>query len=260
VTRLVRGVAAAIVLVALAHAPARPDPAPERVIRYADDALTVHLTHEPVWEVLAEISRQTGAEIQGQLGEAREVSADFDSVPLADALRRLLGNENFALVYGEKGNLKAVKLLGGPQVAGTSTPVRATMIPTTTVPEPEPEATVLSLMDTPVTLLMGSRLARLLGRQTVPLREVIEVGLRSQDSTVRADAVRAALRTIEGDPRFRRAAAEAAGGLDDTSLAEMLRQVAGDHAGEVAKLIAAQTTIVPLRMKANMFLRSLPDH
>jgi hypothetical protein len=253
-----RVAAGGLLLVALAHAPAHPadppDP-PERVIRYANDTLTVRLTHEPVSEVLQEISRQTGAEIVGQPMEVRDVSADFEAVPMSDALRRLLGNENFALVYGEKGRLKAVKLLGGPQVVSTSTG-RATMIPTTTLPEPSEEDTAVSLLDTPVTLLMGSRLARQLGRQTAPLRQVLEVGLRSPDATVRADTVRVALQTIEKDPRLRTAAAETVGGQDDATLSDALRSVAGDHAGEVASLVASQTKIIPLRVKANNFLRA----
>jgi len=257
-TRRLRVSVVGLLLVALADAPARPAEAPERIIRYSDDTLTVRITHEPVRDVLDEIGRQTGAEIQGQLAEARDVSADFEAVPLSDALRRLLGNENFALVYGEKGRLKAVKLLGGSQVVSTSTG-RATMMPTTTVPELSEEATATSLLDTPVTLLMGSRLARLLGRQSAPLREVVEVGLRSPDPAVRADTVRAVLQTIDKDPRLHKATADTVGTMDDTTLAHMLREVAGEHSGEVANLIASQTRNPVLRLKANVFIRAMPD-
>lgn len=249
---------AGLLLLALAHAPARADEPPARVIRYADDALTVRLTRAPVGEVLEEIGRQTGAEIRGQPAEVRDVSADFEAVPLPDALRRLLGNENFALVYGENGKLKAVKLIGGSQVVSTSTG-RATMMPTTTVPEPSEEATAASLMETPVTLLMGSRLARLLGRQTAPLREVLTVGLRSPDSTVRAETVRVALQAVEKDPKIRAATAGVVGGMDDTTLGTLLREVAGDHASEVASLVASQTKIAVVRVKANAFLRAQAD-
>ena len=106
---------------------------------------------------------------------------------------------------------------------------------------------------------MGSRLARLLGRQSAPLREVIEVGLRSPDPAVRADTVRVALQTVEKEPRLRTAATEAVGGQDDNTLSDMLRNVAGDHAGEVASLIATQTKIAQLKIKANNFLRTQAD-
>jgi hypothetical protein len=250
-TRWLRPVTAGLVLLAFAQAPAD-----ERVVKFANDALTVRLANAPVGEVLDEIGRQTGAEIQGQPAEAREVSADFEAVPLPEALRRLLGNENFALVYGEKGNLKTVKLLGAAQVATavTSRPMTAT----TAAQEPE-EVSVDSVLDTPVTLMTGSRLQRLLGAQRVPLREVLEVGLGNADASVRADAVRAALRAVESEPRFRQAVAEAVGGTDDTSVAAALDAVAGEHAGEIARLVASTTRIAPLRVKANTYLRTLAD-
>src|SRR5438094_227571 len=47
----------------------------------------------------------------------RGVSVEFEAVPLAEALHRLLGDQNFALVYGNEGQLKSVRLLGGPQAA-----------------------------------------------------------------------------------------------------------------------------------------------
>jgi hypothetical protein len=248
-TRWLGPATAGLVLLALAQAPAD-----ERVVRYANDALTVRLANAPVGEVLDEIGRQTGAEIQGQPAEAREVSADFEAVPLPEALRRLLGNENFALVYGEKGNLKTVKLLGA-QAASTATP--RPMTPTTAPAEPE-EVSIDSVLDTPVTLMTGSRLQRLVGASRVPLRQVLEVGLGNGDASVRADAVRTALRAVESEPRFRQATAAAVGGIDDNSAAAALNAVAGDHAAEVARLVASTTKIAALRMKANMYLRAPP--
>src|SRR5262249_60976684 len=66
----------------------------------------------PVGEVLDEISKQSGAEIRGE-PNPREVSAEFEDVPLLDALHRLLGNQNFTLKYGEKSRLVAIDLLAG---------------------------------------------------------------------------------------------------------------------------------------------------
>jgi len=73
------------------------------------------LSGMPNSEILEELARQSGAEIRGQVREPREVTADFESVPLPEALARLLGEQNFALVYGKGGRLKAVRLLGGSQ-------------------------------------------------------------------------------------------------------------------------------------------------
>jgi len=86
---------------------------PDRIVRYENDRLTVRLAKAPVGEVLDEIGRVSGAEIRGQ-ANAREVSAEFESVPLPDALHRLLGNQNFTLKYGDKDRPVAIELLGGP--------------------------------------------------------------------------------------------------------------------------------------------------
>ena len=117
-------------LAALAQGPTRAADTPAPVVRYSNDALTVRLTHASVTEVLDEIGRQTGAEIRGQVADVREISADFEAVPLPEAIHRLLGTQNFALVYGEKGNLKALELLG-EAASGPVTPSRPAPVPST---------------------------------------------------------------------------------------------------------------------------------
>src|SRR5439155_22824475 len=91
-----------------------PEPS-GRVITYANDTLTVRLANVSVDEVLDELGRQAGAEIRGGVLNARVVSTEFDAVPLPEALHRLLGDQNFALVYGDGDRLRTITLLGGPQ-------------------------------------------------------------------------------------------------------------------------------------------------
>src|SRR5262249_44995018 len=74
------------------------DAGAQRLIIYADDVITVRLAKMPVTDVLAEIGRQSGAEIRGDVKTPHDVSAEFDAVPVAEAVHRLLGNENFALI------------------------------------------------------------------------------------------------------------------------------------------------------------------
>jgi len=100
-----------------ARGAAAPGESAGQVVLYRQDALTVHVVKAPLAWVVEEIGRQTGADIRGELREQREVSADFEASPLPDALHRLLGQQNFALVYGRAGGLRAIKLLGGPQAA-----------------------------------------------------------------------------------------------------------------------------------------------
>jgi len=57
----------------------------------------------------------------------RDVSQDFERVPLVDALVRLLREQNFTLRYGPEGKLRTIGLLGEPQAlaAAKTTPVDA---------------------------------------------------------------------------------------------------------------------------------------
>src|SRR6266403_2896363 len=130
-----RRLALALLAAVLAASAGRSDEgAPERVIRYERDLLTVRLTSVPVTDVLDELGRQAGAQIRGQVRDLRAVSVEFEAVPLADALHRLLGDQNFALVYGHEGRLKSVRLLGGPQTAAAPAPAAAAAPPATPGP------------------------------------------------------------------------------------------------------------------------------
>src|SRR5207249_3023226 len=51
----------------------------------------------------------------------RDVTRQFDRVPLADALVRLLGEQNFTLRYGSEGKLRKISLLGEPLAAAAQT-------------------------------------------------------------------------------------------------------------------------------------------
>ena len=246
-------------LAALAQGPARAADTPAPVVRYSNDALTVRLTHASVTEVLDEIGRQTGAEIRGQVAEVREISADFEAVPLPEAIHRLLGTQNFALVYGEKGNLKALELIGEASTSGPVTPARPPV--PSTAPAQSPEAIVLAWLARPVPLPAGSRLVHIFATPMANLRQVLEIGLRNDDPSVRADAVRTALQSAETQPEVRMALAQTIGDMDEANLSNMLRGTAGEHAEEIAGLVAAQTKIAPLRLKANAVLEAIGgDH
>jgi hypothetical protein len=246
-----RGAVTGLILALLAPAPARPADSAARVVLYADDALTVRLSRASMNEVLDEIARQTGAEIRGHAADSREISADFDAVPLPEALDRLLGAQNFTLVYGESGKLKAVRLLGEMQKPGPRPPA------TPLTPDMYPHDVMAVFLDRSVPLAPGGRLRLLLAASTATVRRVLDVGLRNPDAAVRAEAVHAVMQVAEADPQLQTALSESISGMDDNTLSGVLRQAAGEHTEEVVSIVASDTKIGPLRAKAKVLLRTM---
>jgi hypothetical protein len=94
---------------------------PACVVAYDDGRLTLHAEKVPLADVVREIGRQSGAEVVGAVRKPREVTRQFDQVPLFDALVRLLGEQNFTLRYGSEGKLRTISLLGEPLAAAPQT-------------------------------------------------------------------------------------------------------------------------------------------
>jgi hypothetical protein len=70
------------------------------VLTLQDGKLTAHISSLPLHQVMEEVSRLSGAEVLwlGQ-EEEEQISAEFSAIPLAEALRQLLGEKNFMLFY-----------------------------------------------------------------------------------------------------------------------------------------------------------------
>src|SRR3989442_5759193 len=98
---------------------------PTCVVAYDAGRLTVHAERVPLANVVREIGRQSGAEILGQVRKPRDLSLDFERVPLVDALARLLREQNFTVRYGPEGKLRAIDLLGEPLALASAQTTRA---------------------------------------------------------------------------------------------------------------------------------------
>jgi len=250
-----RVMAAGIVLAAMLswrNARAAED-APAPLIRYSNDALTVRLTGMPNSEILEELARQSGAEIRGQVREPREVTADFESVPLPEALARLLGEQNFALVYGKGGRLKAVRLLGADQVAAGA--------PTTTTlpaaPGPPFPGSLPELIDRHPPVPVTGQLADALGAQSATLRQLLDLSLHHGDAAVRAEAVRTGLATVEAEPELRSAVIGELNNADNAFLGTLLRASASAQAEDVAMQVLRDSRAAEIRVKALSVLQRL---
>ena len=234
--------------------------APARVVTYKNDALTVRLSNVNLSEVLADFSRESGAQIRGEIIQDRPVSAEFDAIPLSDGLKRLLGDQNFALVYGEGGRLRAVKLLGGPQAPTTPKPAAtAAASPPASAPA-RPQANIqnlIGLLATHPPIPISGRLQQIIGSPTAPLVQVLELSIQNEDAVVRGEAVRASLQVLETDPQLRATFMQTLNNIDEAELASYMRGVAGTHAEDTMQQIMSSSRGSDFRIKASTILSKL---
>jgi hypothetical protein len=229
---------------------------PDRVIRYENDALTVRLARVPITDVLSELERQTGAAVRGPLLDPREVSAELNDGPQPQALARLLGDQNFALVYGEGGRLRAVSLLPGGQAAAPR-PVSAA--PTTTIPQGGTPITLeefAQLLEGQPPIKCDGTLAQAVG-PTATYRQLLEAALGHSEASIRMQAVGVAIRSIEGQPELRSKLVSAAAGVEADRLSQLIENAAGNHAQEFASNVTAQTRATEVRAKFSTALHHL---
>ena len=252
-----RRMTAAVFLAGILTGGARAaEDAPARVIQYTRDTLTVHVTGAPNSEILEELSRQSGADIRGQVREPRDVAADFDSVPLPEALARLLGEQNFALVYGKGGRLKTIRLLGGAQpgsqVAG-SPPSSAPSGPE----RPPFPGSLPALIDRHPPVPVAGALADAIGSPSATLRQLIDLSLHHEDPAVRAEALRTGIGTLDGDPELRSAVISELETADSVLLTSLLRTAASERSEDIATQVLRDTRFPEIRLKASSVLQRL---
>ncbi len=249
-----RALAAALGLCALVARGADDAGGPDRIIRYENDALTVRLVRVPVTDVLNELERQTGASVRGPLVDPREVSAEFTAVPLPQALARLLGDQNFSLVYGEGGRLRVVSLLpGAPAAARAMATTTSTLVKGGDTVSLEQFAEII---DRQQPIACDGVLAEAIG-PTATYRQLFDVALSHSDASIRMTAIGVAIRSIEGRPELRAKLIGAASGLDADRLSQLIESAAGNRAQEFASNVTAQTRATEVRAKFSTALHHL---
>jgi len=229
--------------------------APPATIEYADGKLTLDVTKLPVDLLLEQIASETGAELRGSAAEDREVSAHFEDVPLEQALARVLGNENFIIIYGRDGEPVELSMLGGPQEA----PLPG-MVPPGNAAETAPSragltasAALYSMIARHPPIEVSGTLAAKMGRTTVRLPQLLRTVSRENDQAVRAEAMGAFMQAIESDQGI----LQAMGDLDDEGFVTFIRRRAGRRGAELALFMASQATNPKVRSKAATAARQL---
>jgi hypothetical protein len=226
---------------------------------YKSDRLSVRLQSVPLEEVLAQIAATSGAEVRGTPLNARDVTADFDDVPMPEALHRLLGDQNFMLRYAEGDRLRTIELFGGARdasvaLSAASSPTRS---PAAGSPLPQGVAIAMSALARHPPVPVQGSLADALGSDKATLPQLLEAATRQQDPAVRSEAFRLSLNAFETEPELRDKVLHALGGADEAALSKALRGSAGLRAEELANQIASEAQTPELRAKALSLLNRL---
>jgi hypothetical protein len=243
VTRLVAVLALALVAV---QAPAADQPGGSPVVTVKDERMTVRVNGVGLEEILVRFSAATGAEIRGGLVEPREVSVEFEDVSVQDGLARLLGDQNFMLTYSG-GKLTRVTLMGGALDAPVTKVVKEhdPNAPT------EPPQTFAQLMQTRmIQVSPGGRLSRFLGKDEASLQQLVDVGLRNEDASLRTEALRMAIQAIDGQPDLNAATIAAINGMDDNQLMALFRATARDNTRAVLAQMSTLLRTNDLRQRS----------
>jgi len=261
-----RGLAATVLLAAATLRPSSARAVAEAsppIVTYRSDQLSVRLEKVALEDVLAELGRVSGAEIQGAPREPRDITAQFDDVPLPEALHRLLGDQNFMLTYGEGNRLRRIELFGGPQEPGetssTSPAAGSAGSPSPAAGSTMPQnlAVAISVLEQHPPVAVTGRLAAALGGNTATFHQLLDAAMHQQDAGLRTEALRASLNAFEAEPDLRSRVLTVVAGVDDVALGQALRGIAGARAEEIANQAATQAQTGELRSKALSVLQRL---
>jgi len=239
---------------------------------YQDDRLTADVSGMSVHAVLLEIGRQSGARVRIEGVADREVSGRFTRLPLPEALRRMLGEENFTLVYGrtseasgEAGSarLREIQVFGGggPSVTSQQPSSGGQPPPAAGAAEEVSIAAGGMMMEQlsrvlekhgEIQLRPGSSLAATLGSEQASFQQLVGLAMREGDRNLRAEAAEALAGVFDSDPDARALlAAPGDAALDPGVIASFVRASGGPHAEEFLGDMVQHLRTPALRVKVN---------
>ncbi len=263
-------------------AQAENEAAPARdMIRYEDDRLTVAVRETSLHALLREIGRQTQAQVRIEAVSDRTVSDRFTRLPLHEALRRLLNEENFTLTYSQEagkapgggarrtelpiygGGGSVVKLRPAPDAeqgagAGVDAEAAAGLAAAGASGTMMEQLSQLLQRHARIELPGNSRLAAALGSESASVQELVATAMHTDDTQVRAEAAKVLAGVFDGDPQARALVSSAdATGMDPGAVAALMRTSGGPHADEFLLQVAMHLRTPALRVRANQILAAL---
>jgi hypothetical protein len=184
------------------------------------------------------LSRAVGAELHGTARNEGTRTIDVHAADVEDALRQLLGGQSYLVRYGRDGTPRRIDLV---DTAANAAPVSGTYGAT------GPGALAVASPPPTDAVRVGWRLAQALGTAQPSLQNVLQAITSASDPAVRGDALEVVAGALGSDPDLASTTLGMLDGLDDESLAMQLRSIVGDHALEVSRQIAQETSLPGLR-------------
>lgn len=240
----------------------------EGYIRYENSRLTVNLGGTLLSEVLVEVGRQSGVLVTLSGFTDRPISDRFRDVPLEDALRRLLANENFTVLYaqdrGVNGRVSGARLKelhvygsGGATAISRTDPGPASTDGADAGQGGAPGGMMEQFSGflqrhQAVEIPEGSALAAALNTDRPPFTQLLSAAMKNEDPALRADAAEAIAQVFDGDPE----SPELVGGSSENveAIASAIHTSGGANAAEFLRNMGRHLKTPALRLKANQIL------
>lgn len=209
--------------------------------------VTAELHDVPRDQALRELASELGADVWGEVLDPVPISHRFVDVPVARALDRLLGAQNFLLRYDGDGRLAEIELMGLalPRAPAGGRGKRAAPM----------SFDQLLARHAPVPVTGALRAA--VRKDAAPLPQLVALAVLQPDATVRAEAARSVLRAVEGDAALRQAMLERLRGTDTAAVAAIARQRGRMRAEELLGIVAREARTPLLRTRAAQALVQL---
>ena len=207
-------------------------------VTFVDGTVSARFEGIPLDEAIAALARETGVEFRGALLDVRDVHARFERARFRDVVDRLVGEQNFTIVYHADGRPRRVDLLGMPQPPAA--------------PQSSSE-TFASLASRYGPVSLPPALVTALGMKRGRLPAVLRRGLRHGDPAVGTAAVSLFVQTVDADPALHRAFLRA----DELWLASTLATWSGTGMDRLIAALAQEPRDPLVRSKARRLQEQL---
>ena len=230
------------------------DIAPPPPVAVQQDRITGEFVGVSAEHALRQIADATGADVVGTVLEGRQITVKLDDVPLEVALQRILGTQSFSLVFEADGGLRRIRLINAPTAPAPGATRAAAPGPMPAVSNPA------QFMQLEVPISTVGPLAEKLGPGgKATMGQLFDLAARSDDAGTRVAAVDASMAAIERDTNLQGSSDSMLTGLDDQSLAMLIRSTAGDRANELMSRILSRTRRPEFRQRIVNTLRALRE-